>query len=172
MNLKLQINIIGHLLNIWWSVICFFPIMLHWLNFGIDYWLHFSIILSLVIVFLPTQFLRNLQFHNTIKFYENWGAKVFRKFVQEGDYGWLGKKGENRISSILTAKQYLKKIEMYERFHWGCLSFFCLSSIHCFVYNQVKYGLLIIVANMVYNIPTLLLQQYNRLRIETLINRQ
>ncbi|MFC3198067.1 hypothetical protein ACFOET_10645 [Parapedobacter deserti] len=167
-----QIDVFSHLLNIGWSVIFFTPLLMYWMEVGIDKWLSVLIMLSIVTAFVPRQILHKLRIYKNKKSYEKWRLKTFRKFVQEGDHSWATKTRTRSISNPLKAKQYLGKIDMYERFHWCCLIFFLLSSLHCFLHDRGTYGILITVANVVFNIPTILLQQYNRLRIEGLMKRQ
>ena len=100
------------------------------------------------------------------------GVKTFRKLVQEGNHRWSTKTKIKNVTNKMEAIRFLGKTDMYERFHWGCLIFFLFSSLHCFVHGKLIYGILITAANAVYNIPTILLQQYNRLRIEAMLERE
>ncbi|MCB0710093.1 MAG: hypothetical protein KDC15_11960, partial [Chitinophagaceae bacterium] len=61
--------------------------------------------------------------------------------------------------------QYLSTIAMNERFHWMCFVFFMLSSIYAFTQGIILLGFLMFLANIPYNVASLLLQQYNKLRI-------
>lgn len=164
-----QINIvINQLLNILWSIACFTPIVMYWLDRGAEKWLYAFLFLSVVTAFLPKMFFYKLRLFGSKTSYENWGVKTFRKFVQEGNHLWANRTATKYISNMVDANRYLKKISMYESYHWCCLIFFLCTSIHCFVHGKVIYGVLTTVANVIYNVPTLLLQQYNRLRIKAL----
>lgn len=166
---KNQTTLIGHLLNILWSIICFTPIVVYWADFGAQKWLYVFIFSGVVTMFMPKQVLYKLSLRSSRTSYENWGVKTFRKFVQEGDHRWATKMETKYIANRTDAKKYLGKIDMYERFHWCCLVFFLFSGVHGFAYGKVAYGMLITAANAIYNLPTILLQQYNRLRIEALL---
>ena|SRR5690606_23108589 len=164
-----QIGIfINQLLNILWSIACFTPIVMYWLDHGAEKWLYAFLFLSVVIAFMPKTFFNKLKLFGSKISYENWGVKTFRKFVQEGNHRWANRTPTKYISNMLDASRYLNKIAMYERYHWCCLIFFVCTSIHCFVHGEVIYGVIITMANVIYNVPTLLLQQYNRLRINAL----
>ena len=95
------------------------------------------------------------------------GVKSIRKFVQNGDIvnAMTDKQKHASIKGRSQAKQYLKTIAMYERFHWICFTFFLLTAISCFLKGYVKLGVAVTAANLLYNLGSILLQQYNGIRI-------
>ena len=167
-----QIDVVGHLLNILWTVIGFAPLLVYWVKRGMDEWLFIFVFLGVAAACMPNEALHRLQLFQNKKPYEKLGVKTFRKFVQEGDHSWLLKTGPVRTMNLFKSQHYLRKVDMYQRFHTFCLVFFLFSSCHCFYHGQVALGLCITTANVIYNMPTLLLQDYNRLRITGLINRK
>lgn len=169
---KKQINIADQLLNIMWSTICFTPIVMYWTDLVAQKWLYVFVFSGIVTIFMPKGVLYKLRFSGRRNFYENRGVKTFRKLVQEGNHRWATKTKIKNVTNKMEAIRFLGKTDMYERFHWGCLIFFLFSSLHCFVHGKLIYGILITAANAVYNIPTILLQQYNRLRIEAMLERE
>lgn len=101
-------------------------------------------------------------------FYERLGVKHIRKFVQNGDTvnAMANTKGYGIIKGKAEVQPYLKTIAMYERYHWICFSFFLLTGVYALVYGHFGPGLIIIITNIVYNISSILLQQYNKIRIK------
>jgi hypothetical protein len=112
--------------------------------------------------------LNRLMLSSSRKFYERVGVKFIRKFVQNGDAVKSMVNNRNRfiINGVFQAQQYLKTIAMYERFHWVCFTFFLLTAIRCFFNGYFKLGLAISATNVLYNLSTILLQQYNKIRIK------
>jgi hypothetical protein len=103
-------------------------------------------------------------------FYEKIGVKQIRRFVQNGDVvnALTTRERQATIYNLSRARQYLKTISMYERFHWVCFIFFLLTGIICFYIGRVELGFMVIVANLLYNVSSILLQQYNKIRIRNL----
>jgi hypothetical protein len=50
-----------------------------------------------------------------------------------------------------------------------CLLFFSLTSVHAIIFKQYLLGIFIIIANVLYNVCPLLLQQYNRARVSRVL---
>ncbi|WP_345209941.1 hypothetical protein [Mucilaginibacter gynuensis] len=103
-----------------------------------------------------------LQLSQNPKFYVKAGARFIRKFVQNGD--WF-KNDTPVISNRFGAMQYKATIIMYERFHFLCLVFFILTSIYALIHQQYVIALLVFLANMIYNVCPIILQQYNFSRL-------
>lgn len=78
--------------------------------------------------------------------------------------------GDRVISNQANARQYLSKIALQERYHYSCFVFFTLSAFSALVGGKIQMALLISIANVIYNVYPILLQQYNRLRIQRLLN--
>ena len=104
------------------------------------------------------------------RFYEKIGVKQIRKFVQNGDLvkSITPKPKQQVVNNLSQAQRYMKTIAMYERFHWVCFAFFLLTAILCFYEGRVEPGLMIMAANLLYNAGSILLQQYNKIRIRKL----
>lgn len=161
----------NHVINFFWTIIAFYPVIHYWYHTGIDHWFIISVSLSLLIAFLPKKFYDLLKFSNSRSFYEKLGVKTIRKFVQNGDFAKKisASKNSSIIESVKDAKRYLQTVEMYSRFHWVCFLFFLFSAIHAISMKQIILAILIFLSNILYNITAILLQQYNRMRIEKII---
>jgi hypothetical protein len=100
------------------------------------------------------------------KFYERFGVKTIRRFVQDGDIASKRLRSEGRvIMNKARAQKYLQTIEMYERYHFLCFVFFLLTSFHAAANSKAAAALIIAACNIIYNVYPLLLQQYNKARI-------
>lgn len=58
---------------------------------------------------------------------------------------------------------------MYERFHWFGFVFFLESAIYALFSGLSLFAIWITATNAIYNITSILLQQYNRIRIDRLM---
>jgi hypothetical protein len=158
---------LNQLVNLFWTMLCFFPVVWLWIRTGIGLWFYLFLLCSLITGMLPGYFYNKLQLSHDRALYEKVGVKQIRKVVQNGD--WIKKLGRSNELQIVRnrsqAKQYLRIIAMYERYHWVCFAFFSLSCIYAFYGGYVVEGILVIGANVIYNVATILLQQYNKLKV-------
>lgn len=161
-------QLLDQFINFFWTTLCFGPILWFWLSNGIDIWFYLFLGICLATGILPERALKRLKLSKGKKVYEYLGVKIIRKFVQNGDWSRrIMTRGKSSISiSKLQVAQHLKNIAMYERFHWSCLVFFLLTSIYGFAVNNTVAALWILVANLLYNVWAILLQQYNKIRIQ------
>ncbi len=165
-------EILNQAINFFWSILCIAPIFWFWFQEGINN-LYFYLFmgLSIIIGVLPESVFNLLAFSSQRNFYERIGIKYIRKFVQNGD-------AVNSLNSTKTTvikgkkyfRTYTKTIAMYERYHWICLTFFLLTTLYCFVSGHIKFGILILIANILYNFCPILLQQYNKIRLKKILN--
>jgi hypothetical protein len=153
-NKKLPVR--NQLLNIGWTIIGFLPVGIFWFHIGSGVPFYLSLLLGFVAGCLPELIYTRLHISNDFKKFEVLGIKSIRRFTQHGDFN------RSRANGI---KSYLKKLSMFERFHYICLVFFLTSSIYAFLNHKIILALLIFISNLVYNVCPILLQQYNRLRL-------
>jgi hypothetical protein len=149
----------NQVINFFWTILCFAPVVTYWLRIGDLTACWYFIGLSFVGLLIPAKW---LQLSRNPKTYERLGAKLIRKFVQNGDYA---KRGARVISNKSNALLYGKTILTYEKFHFLCLLFFLFTGIYAILFEQYLLAVLIFLANVIYNIYPMLLQQYNRARI-------
>ena len=160
-------GVLNQLLNFFWTTLCFAPVLWFWVEKGIGLYFYLFLGTSFMVGVLPEKILNLFTLSSSSKFYQKLGVKQIRKFVQNGDVVNIvvNKERHSLINGVAQARRYLKTIAMYERFHWVCFTFFLLTTVLCFATRHLKLGFLIIVANLVYNISSILLQQYNKIRI-------
>ena len=161
-------EVLNQLINLFWTALCFTPVVWFWIREGFNLYFYMYLAIALLIGILPEKILKLFLFSSSGKFYEKLGVKSIRKFVQNGDIvnSLTDKQKHASIKGKLQAKQYLKTIAMYERFHWICFTFFLLTAISCFLKGYVKLGVAVTIANLLYNLGSILLQQYNSIRIK------
>jgi hypothetical protein len=161
----------NQLVNIFWTILCFIPVIGFWLNADLLI-LYIFIAISILSLLLPA---RLLQLSNRSKFYEKLGIKLIRKFVQNGEYINLlirkFKPGHKTISNKTDATRYLKTVQMYDRYHFLCLIFFLLTTVYALIRAQYFLAVVTSFANIIYNICPILLQQYNHIRILNLTHK-
>jgi hypothetical protein len=165
-------QVISQLLNFFWTILCFLPVIWYWAIPAPGVWLYGSAAFSIVCGFLPQAFFRSLQLGRSAGFYEKYGVKIIRKFVQQGDLmNRLSRQhfpGYRVIRNAGQAKNYLSTIAMYERYHFMCFLFFLCTTVHGLFAHRFLFALIVTAANFIYNICPVFLQQYNRLRIQRL----
>ncbi|HTQ63333.1 MAG TPA: hypothetical protein VMI12_00975 [Puia sp.] len=163
--------VVNQLLNFFWTILCFAPVIYFWWLAGIHLNFYLFLIISAIIGIIPQKKLDFFLLSHNRKFYEKIGVKYIRKFVQNGDFAaaMSGSRTNHLIKTTSQAGQYLKTIDMYERYHWICFCFFFLTTIYCFSSGYLKLGFVLVVANLLYNISSILLQQYNKIRIRKII---
>jgi hypothetical protein len=152
--------------NFFWTILSFIPVMGFWLGEGITTWFYIFGGISIISLFLPELI---LQLSDNPKFYEGIGVRFIRKFVQDGDlvkrFIKKGKPQSNIIKNKTNALSYGSTIVMYERYHFLCFVFFLLTTFYAVYTAKYPLSLIIIMANIIYNICPIMLQQYNRARL-------
>jgi hypothetical protein len=132
-------------------------------------WLYVLILLSAAFAFLPNGIFSELQLSSNKKFYERLGVKLIQKLVQNGTFAnnAIHKNDPQYkvIKNRAQAQNYLSTIAMYEHYHLACFVFFGLTFIHALYQQQFVLALLILSADVIYNVCPILLQQYNKLKV-------
>ncbi|MDR6806955.1 hypothetical protein J2Y45_004147 [Dyadobacter sp. BE34] len=169
---------LNQLINVLWTVLSFSVVGWYWGDFFAEkrgVWLLCGIVAVSVLVFhIPARLISALSISKNPRTYELMGIRVMRWFVQDGTlvnrvHQHLGKR-RRVISNLANARQYLSKIAVQERYHYSCFVFFTLSALSAVAGGKIEMALLISMANVIYNVYPILLQQYNRLRIQRLLN--
>ncbi|MGY4539327.1 F0F1-type ATP synthase assembly protein I [Mucilaginibacter sp. UYNi724] len=158
-------------INFFWTIICFIPVIAFWWGAGAMQLLYVLIFISVLSLVVPA---RVLQLSKNPKFYEGLGVRFIRKWVQNGEFANRISRRKNPryklIKNRAHATQYQRTIVMYERYHFMCFIFFLLTAAFAFVNHSYLFFATIFIANIIYNICPILLQQYNRARVLRVIN--
>ncbi len=165
-----SVQVLNQLVNVFWTVLSFVPVLWYWTGRYADVWLYTAIAFSVLCGLLPPSFFDSLQLSKNPDFYKKYGVRTIKKFVQNGDFINLlfRKKSPNYrvIQDVRKMQNYLNTIVMYERYHFTCFIFFLLTTVLSFSQRHLLIPLLITFCNIVYNVCPIFLQQYNRLRIQ------
>lgn len=165
-------EIYNQAINLFWTALSFIPIFLLW--YGNYNWVSFSaaLLISLVPFFLPVRFFIFLQISKDRKMFEFLGIKFFQAFAQNGRIvnKILRKQNSNFNDSKIreTARRPESQIVIYEQYYLSCFLFFIISLVYAILKNEILLAILLCAANLIYNIIPLLIQQYNKIRIEKL----
>ncbi|MBD1383810.1 hypothetical protein IDJ75_00850 [Mucilaginibacter rigui] len=153
-------------INFFWTILCFIPVIGFWMAANSTQLLYVLILLSFLSLLIPAKV---LQLSHSPKFYEALGVKFIRKLVQNGEYATRFIRKNNPqyklIKDKANAAAYMRTIVMYERYHLLCFTFFLLSAIYAIITMHYAFFVIIMLANIIYNISPILLQQYNRARV-------
>ncbi|MEX6688853.1 hypothetical protein QTN47_15200 [Danxiaibacter flavus] len=171
-NIETVIGLYNMIPNVVWSVINFTPVYFFYALPGNLHYLWIVIAISLVGFFLPKSFYSRLQLSNSIRTYNKLGIRIVRKYAQDGDLinRLIRKKYPGYKPHIQpNFRKHIGKTYFYEKFHFVCLLFFLLTTVLAFMQEKIILGSLITIANILYNVYPILLQQYNRLRIMLLL---
>jgi hypothetical protein len=156
--------------NFFWTILSFTPVIGFWAAANSMRLCYIFIGISAMSLLLPARY---LQLSNNPKFYESIGVKLIRKLVQSGDLVNKFNRKSNPQHTVIKGKinalKYMQTIVMYERYHFICFVFFLLTTVYTIINAQYSFTLIIIIANIIYNICPILLQQYNRARLAKLI---
>lgn len=157
-------------INFFWTIVCFAPVCWYWYAVGWGAWSWIILGISFLPSFFPDPLLRRMQLAKTRRGFERLGVKAFRKLTQDGDWAKAATHSAgSTIGNLEAAEKYLSTIRMYEKFHWICGVFFLLTALHAFANGYWMAGLLVTLSNGIFNFAAIVLQQYNRLRIEKVL---
>jgi hypothetical protein len=166
----LEALLINQAINLIWTALFFTPTILFWILYYDAAILFCLLAISLFPLLLNEALLRFFQLSSSKKFYEQIGIRKFQAVTQDGrivknlinkrhvDYSIIGNRRDIEL--------YKKQINIYEKYHLICMLFFSGSAIYGLINSEYYLSALILVSNIFYNVVPLLIQQYNKIRIE------
>lgn len=140
--------------------------------------LHLFIILSaaMVTAFLPARWYKQLQLGRHAAAYRRVGILFIRRFSQDGDLinRILRRRYPNYkvIRDASQNRRYIQRSYMYERYHVAAFVAMLALAVYALYGRQYGWALVIMLNNLLYNIYPVWLQQYNRLRLQAIMNRR
>lgn len=153
-------------INFFWTILCGLPVVTYWIFFGDLKMLVAFLVLSLLSLFVPAQL---MQLSKKPAWYDKLGVKIARRYVQHGDWVNSRSKIKNPAYRVIANRssigKYRKMIRLYERYHFFCFVFFTLTFVSAVTGLHYILAPLIFLANIIYNVLPLLLQQYNTARL-------
>lgn len=165
--------IINQGINLIFTAIFFYPIAFFWFKFYHPQILLVVLSISMIVFFIPPKLYMYAQLSQSKAFYENFGIDKFQHLTQQGKFA-------ERIISYLSIKDsfrlnkksithFKNQIRTFESYHFACLLFFLGTFIYAFIMKEYIFAIVIFIANILYNIIPILIQQYNKTRISGLL---
>lgn len=166
----------NQLINFFWSMLAFIPVVYFCYQYLPLKLLYMFGGISCIVVFLPTAWLNKIQMSQSTRVYQQIGIRFVKKYTQDGDLVNRLIKKQHSQYKYVEGKQSFKKLisksYMNERFHYLVFVFFVCIMVEAFIFGLIGWGIFLLVANIIYNVYPIFLQQYNRIRINYLIKRQ
>jgi len=161
-------KIINSLINIFWTIIGFLPVVYFWYT----QWNTVALITGLGISLLPAVLpIRFFQMGLSRRNLEKMGIHLVGYMVQDGKFiNKLGrKKGlNNKFVHLTKMESFNHRSVMYERYHLCCFFFFLISLFLALFAQRFMLSAFLLLANILYNLLPVLLQQYYRLRVQNI----
>jgi hypothetical protein len=171
----MQVELYNMVPNLLWSLLCLTPVGYFCYTLMPPKLVYIFLGISLTGYALPSSFYRTIQIKN-LHFLKKTGVSFAQKFAQNGVVinRLIRKKFPEYklLDNRKTIETQYKKTYFFEKFHFVTLIFFSFTTIFALVHSYYFWALIIMIANIIYNIYPILLQHYTRLRIELLLKRK
>lgn len=159
----------NQLINLGWTMLGFAPVVIFWEKHYQPWLLLLSIVLSLLPFFIPASALINFLVSRRRTWYIRIGVKKAQGFTQNGALiNRHIRKRTTKYKLITNRKDMIKhrnQMLVYEKYHLACLVFFTLSMLWAGLAQAYQEVILILIANIIYNVYPILIQHYNKLRL-------
>ena len=144
-----RIQIYNQIINLFWTTVCFVPVVSLWYQHYHPTILFASLAVSLLPVLIPTRYFSLLQVSRSRRFYESMSIKSLQSLTQDGRLVSTLAKRKNQHTRA-AHKNYKSKIAMYEKYHLICLVFFLVSFVYAIHRQAFLLSLLIFMTNIIY----------------------
>lgn len=166
----------NQLINFFWSMLAFIPLVYFCYQYLPLKLLYIFISISCIVILLPTAWLNKIQLSKSPRLYQQIGIRFVKKYTQDGDLVNRIIKKQYSQYKYVEGRQSFKKLigksYMNERFHYLAFVFFVCIMVYAFILGLIAWSFFLLVANIIYNVYPIFLQQYNRIRINYLMKRQ
>ncbi|RFS18516.1 hypothetical protein [Emticicia sp. C21] len=166
----------NQLINFFWTILAFAPVVYFCYQYLPLRLLYIFSGISCLVIFLPTSLLNKIQLSQSSNAYTKIGIRFIKKYTQNGDLVNRFIKSQHPQYKYADNKQAIKKLigksYMQEKFHYVVFVFFMCIMVYAIMRGLVGWVVFIGVANIIYNLYPIFLQQYNRIRINYLLQRQ
>jgi hypothetical protein len=166
----------NQLINFFWSILAFAPIVYFCYQYLPPKLLYIFSGISCLVIFLPTSLLNKIQLSQSSQAYTQIGIRFIKKYTQDGDLVNRIIKNQHPQYKYVENKQAIKKLigksYMQEKFHYLVFVFFLCIMVYAILLGLIGWAIFIGIANIIYNLYPIFLQQYNRIRINSLLKRQ
>ena len=166
----------NQLINFFWSILAFAPIVYFCYLYLPLNRLYLFVGISCIVIFIPVSLLNKIQLSQSSQTYKKIGIRFIKKYTQDGDLVNRLIKNQHPQYKYVENKQAIKKLigkfYMQEKFHYLIFVFFICICIYAIKLGLIGWAIFISIANIIYNLYPIFLQQYNRIRINSLLKRQ
>ncbi|HMH23032.1 MAG TPA: hypothetical protein VK563_14710 [Puia sp.] len=162
--------------NFFWSVLHLGPVTVFCFTKMEPAWLYIFLGAAILSGLVPNSFLDRIQLGSAARIYKRVGIMVIRRYSQDGD--WINRRIQRRypgykvIGVAGAEKKYIQRTYIFERFHFIGLCIFLFTAVYAIAHGHGWWALLICFSNLLYNLYPMWLQQYNRLRLRSIIKRR
>ncbi|WP_460473700.1 glycosyl-4,4'-diaponeurosporenoate acyltransferase CrtO family protein [Emticicia fontis] len=166
----------NQLINFFWSIMAFAPVVYFCYQYLPLKLLYLFTGISCIVIFLPNAMLDKIQLSQSCNAYQKIGIRFIKKYTQDGD--WVNRFIKTRhtqykyVENRQAIKKLISKSYMQEKFHYLVFVFFLCLMVYAILLGLFGWAIFIGIANIIYNIYPIFLQQYNRIRINHLLKRQ
>ena len=156
--------------NLFWSILCLWPVFVFSYNFVHIEWFCFFAVMACASFFIPRRLIDMLQWSASTADYKKIGVSFVNQFVQDGTImKRIVKKKFPSHSPDLKIQVCLQKMVsrtyLFEKFHWAMFVYFALTAIYAFLTGLVLWGVFLLMLNFLFNVYPNLLQQYVRMKL-------
>lgn len=166
----------NQLINFFWSILAFAPVVYFCYQYLPLRMLYLYVGISCLVIFIPVSLMNKMQLSHSTLAYKRIGVRYIKKYTQDGDLINRYIKSQYPQYKYVESKQDIKKLigksYVNEKFHYLVFVFFACITIYAIISGLIAWAIFISIANIVYNLYPIFLQQYNRIRINALLNRQ
>lgn len=160
---------INQVINLIFTAIFFYPVVLFWFKFYQTQILLVLLGISMIPFFIPPKLYRYTQLSKSRAFYKSLAIDKFQHITQQGKFAKRLIRYVSDKESFLFEKKSLKnfknQIRAFESYHFACLIFFFGTFIYALIMAEYILASVIFIANVLYNVIPILIQQYNKARI-------
>lgn len=171
--LDVRAQLVNIVLSAFWTAIFVGPVCIFCARHLEVGWICGFCVAGALSMFLPRAVIQRLAWSSDPAVYRRLRVPLVIQVTQ--DAGWLRRVSRKSRRRVRRSTQALTQIQrdtwMRERFHLGLLAFYILCSIAALCQGQLWWCLVLMFANVFYNLYPIWVQQYLRLRVSRCLAR-
>lgn len=165
---KLVPALLNFSVSMFWALLVFTPLTIYLYLYAGSVFIWVSSSLAILLMAVPASFYRRFQLSKNPQCYERMGVLVINKITQHGH--WINSVVRKiqpgaRMQQLRSVKAMQANMEMFEKFHYGCLLMFSCCMVHAAFIPAWAWCLFFLVSNLLFNVYPILIQQYLRVRL-------
>ncbi|MGB4773288.1 MAG: hypothetical protein WBP58_17620 [Chitinophagaceae bacterium] len=151
-----------------WALLVFTPLTIYLFRYAGSMFIWVCSTIAVLLMMVPGRVYKFFQLSSDPRYYERLGVLVINNITQHGQWvnGLIRKiQPGTRMHHLRSAKTIRANMEMFEKFHYGCLFMFTSCMVHAVLNSAWGWSLFFVVSNLLFNIYPILIQQYLRIRL-------